>query len=137
MNIRSIPAIMSAFMTRATATRPAVWVGHISLDTNRFDESHAFFRQIGMRPIFKGNGVAVLELRGGTHIVLQDKQHFTPKMAPFDLMVDDLQGFHQELSSQGWKPSDIQVGHIHSSFTVQEPAGNTITINSSHVVGAV
>jgi catechol 2,3-dioxygenase-like lactoylglutathione lyase family enzyme len=31
--------------------RPPVWVGHISLETDRLDDSSAFMQKLGMRPI--------------------------------------------------------------------------------------
>ena len=44
--------------------RPDVWIGHVRMPTPKMEESHAFMQEIGMRPIFKGETVAVLELRG-------------------------------------------------------------------------
>jgi catechol 2,3-dioxygenase-like lactoylglutathione lyase family enzyme len=112
--------------------RPPVWVGHISLETDRLDDSSAFMQKLGMRPIFKGETVAVLELRAGTHLILQQKDAIEPKTAGFDLMVEDLEATHARLTDLGIDPSEIEPGKIHSSFTVQDPSGNTIKFNSSH-----
>ncbi len=90
-------------------------------------------RLIGMRPIAKGDDFAVLELRGGTHLVLIAKDILSPGRAPFDLMVDNLEATHQRFSDLGLAPSPIEEGEIHRSFEIEEPAGNIITINSSHV----
>ena len=90
-------------------------------------------RLIGMRPIAKGDDFAVLELRGGTHLVLIAKDKLSPGTAPFDLMVDDLEETHQKFADLGLAPSPIAEGRIHRSFEIEEPAGNIITFNSSHV----
>ena len=46
--------------------RPDVWIGHISMKTQVLDLSETFMKEIGLRSIFRGDTVAVLELRGGT-----------------------------------------------------------------------
>lgn len=116
--------------------RPAVWIGHVVLETDRLGESEAFMRMIGMRPIAHRDGVAVLEIRGGTHVVLVAKEDVQPGAAPFDLMVDDLQATHQRFVSLGLSPTPIQsVMSDHQQFVVKEPAGHSITFFSSHVSG--
>lgn len=113
--------------------RPAVWVGHICMNTNRLDESREFMMKLGMRPIYHGDGVSILELRGGTHLVLLKKARSPRGEAPFDLMVEDLEKTHHELAQRGLSPSRIRRGRIHSSFTVRDPSGQRVTFNSSHV----
>ena len=76
---------------------------------------------------------AVLELRAGTHLVLQLRDKIEPGNAPFDLMVEDLADAHHRLVALGLNPSDISKGKIHDSFTVREPSGHAIKFNSSHV----
>jgi len=53
--------------------RPPVWVGHVVLETDRLEKTAHFMRNIGLRPIVQRPDVAVLELRGGTHLVLVAK----------------------------------------------------------------
>jgi len=113
--------------------RPRVWVGHIEMETDRLEASEAFMLAIGMRAIARGDDYAVLELRGGTHLVLIRKDRVEPGAAAFDLMVEDLDAAHEALTGQGLNPSSIERGSIHRSFTVHEPCGNEITFNSSHV----
>ena len=113
--------------------RPPVWVGHISLTTDRLAESHDFMVQLGMRPIVKRDDFAVLELRAGTHLVLAARDEIEPGNAPFDLMVEDLDATHERLTELGLSPSEIASGRIHRSFTVRDPCGHVITFNSSHV----
>jgi catechol 2,3-dioxygenase-like lactoylglutathione lyase family enzyme len=115
-----------------TDPRPPVWVGHIRLTTDRLEESHKFMTNLGMRALVKGDGFAVLELRAGTHLVLVHEDDVTPGPAAFDLMVENLDATHADLTSKGVAASEIEEGQIHSSFTVKDPCGHTITFNSSH-----
>ena len=50
--------------------RPPVWVGHVSMGTPALAESEAFMLRVGMRPVFRNADVVILELRGGTHLLL-------------------------------------------------------------------
>lgn len=112
--------------------RPAVWVGHIQMATNTIDASRQFMVDLGMRPIARGDGFAVLELRAGTHLVLVQKDDLEPGRADFDLMVEDLDAVHASLGERGFEPSEIKEGRIHRSFTVQDPSGQVVTFNDSH-----
>ncbi len=112
--------------------RPPVWVGHISLDTDRLEASHDFMVNLGMRSLVKGEGFAVLELRAGTHLILSLKDEFEPGQADFDLMVEDIEATHARLSGLGIEPSAIKPGTIHQSFTVRDPSGQVIKFNSTH-----
>jgi hypothetical protein len=88
---------------------------------------------LGMRPIAQGEGFAVLELRGGTHLVLLPAPEPASGAAYFDLMVEDLDAAHADLRARGFDPSEIQPGGIHRSFSVRSPSGHTLQFNSSHV----
>jgi hypothetical protein len=118
--------------------RPPLGVAHVVLETDRMDESAAFMRTIGMRPVFEGPAVSVYELRGGTHLILMQKDKIVAGDASFDLMVDDLHATHQRFTSLGLAPSPIEGRPAidHEVFTVREPAGHVITFFSSHVSGA-
>ena len=50
--------------------RPRLAVGHVNLEVDDVGDAYAFFVRHGMRDIFKGEEFGVLELRGGTHLVL-------------------------------------------------------------------
>lgn len=115
--------------------RPPVWVGHVVLESDRLEETAQFMRTIGMRVIFPGPRVAVFELRGGTHLVVIEKQTVAAGDAKFDLMVEDLHATHRELTSFGLQPSTIETAANmpHEYFRVREPAGHVITFYSSHV----
>lgn len=116
--------------------RPPVWVGHIVLETDRLAESEQFMRTIGMRSVVQRPEVAVLELRGGTHLVLMAKAGAIAGEAPFDLMVEDLQATHQRFIELGLDPTPIaRTSSNHECFTVREPSGHVITFMSNHVSG--
>lgn len=116
--------------------RPPVWVGHVVLETDRLEETAQFMRKLGMRPIVKRLEVAVLELRGGTHLVLIAKPEIVAGEAPFDLMVEDLRATHQHFVRLGLAPTPIErASPEHERFTLREPAGHTINFFSNHVSG--
>jgi hypothetical protein len=105
------------------------------MKTNRLTESWDFMAKIGLRPIERHGKAGVLELRGGTHLVLVQGDNVLPGPAPFDLMVDDLEETQRRFTRIGLAPSRIVVGSIHRSFTVEDPSGQQISFNSSHVSG--
>ena len=78
--------------------RPPVSVAHVVLETDRMEQSAQFMQSIGMRPFFLGPQVSVLELRGGTHLILMLKDKVSGGAAPFDLMVDDIHATHQQFT---------------------------------------
>jgi catechol 2,3-dioxygenase-like lactoylglutathione lyase family enzyme len=115
--------------------RPPVWVGHVVLPVAEVAASAEYWTRLGLRFITQGEGFAVLELRGGTHLVLLPAgapvQPGTP--APFDLMVEDLPATRQRFAELGLGPSEVSSGEIHDSFTLSDPSGYAVTVNSSHV----
>jgi hypothetical protein len=118
-------------------TRPPVWIGHAVLTVADVGRSAEFWRTVGMREVETNRQVAVLELRGGTHLVLVPGASPTNADAPFDLMVEDLEATHAEWEGRGLDVSPIERGRIHSFFVLRDPNGYRVTVNSSHVVGEV
>jgi catechol 2,3-dioxygenase-like lactoylglutathione lyase family enzyme len=119
--------------------RPPVWVGHIALAVRDLERSTAFWSALGMREVERNPRVTVLELRGGTHLVLYpaDGDAAAGGAAGFDLMVEDLASTHAAWESAGLQPSPIVRGRIHDTFTVVDPDGWVVTVNSTHVAGVV
>jgi catechol 2,3-dioxygenase-like lactoylglutathione lyase family enzyme len=116
--------------------RPPVWIGHAVITVSDVDCAADFYVTIGMREIGRNEQVAIIELRGGTHLVLP-LAPVTPGDVPFDLMVEDLNETHRAWTEQGLAPSAISSDRIHDSFVVTDPDGHALTISSSHVVGPV
>ncbi len=115
--------------------RPPVWIGHMFLAATDVEKTATFMRKLGMRDIFQSDSIVVLELRGGTHLLLQTSgDAIVPgTKAPFDLMVDEIDASHAEFEKLGLSPSTIEDGRIHRSFTISDPSGYEITVNSTHV----
>ena len=113
--------------------RPDIWVGHTSLKTNDLKGSDEFLSKIGLRPIFKNNKITIFELRGGTHVIMTLDKGAKGGDAGFDFMVEDIDLTYGSFTSLGLDVSEIDRGDIHDSFTVVEPGGNRITVNSTHV----
>ena len=117
--------------------RPPVAIGHVRLNVSDVGAAARWLETVGLRPIVTMDGLAVLELRGGTHIVVRNAE--PPPApgtgAPFDLMVDDIEAAHRDYAGKGLSPSEIRRGRIHDSFEVAGPSGWTFTINSSHASG--
>ena len=113
--------------------RPSVWVGHVAMYSPKIVESRAFMLSVGMRHIFNNDNVAVLELRGGTHLVITNDPNSDLLTSSFDLMVDDLDESHRLFADLGLNPGEIERGSIHDEFMMTEPGGLVIRFNSSHV----
>ncbi len=114
--------------------RPRLAVGHVRLEVEDVDQAYAFFVRHGMRDIFKGEAFGVLELRGGTHLVLsRPGAPIEPgRDAPFDLMVDDIDVAREEFANSGVTATEIQRGRIHDTFHIEGPGGYRFAVTSSH-----
>jgi hypothetical protein len=126
-------------MSQTIDQRPPVAVGHVLLPTTHVAGAARWLESVGLRPIFEDADLAVLELRGGTHVVVR-KAEEAPKAgaaAPFDLMVDDIEAARRDYAAKGLKPSDISRGRIHDSFHLAGPDAQDFTVNSSHAGGRV
>ena len=119
--------------------RPICAIGHVRLAVEEVETACGFFARAGMREVLKRPEFAILELRGGTHLVLAKAAEpvAAGERAPFDLMVDDVDAAHQRFVADGVAATPIERGNIHDSFTVTGPSGYVIPINSSHAVGMV
>jgi catechol 2,3-dioxygenase-like lactoylglutathione lyase family enzyme len=134
---RGDPTVVTARDWPTMGARPPVWIGHARLTASDLDRSADFWRSVGMREVERNEQIVVLELRGGTHLVLLPGTPEGSSDAPFDLMVEDLDATHAEWQRLGLDVSAIERGRIHSAFVLRDPDGNRVTVNSSHVVGDV
>jgi len=119
--------------------RPRLAIGHVDLVVTDVPKAVEYFVALGMRPIHHDEDFAVLELRGGTHLVLETpdgQTSITPgQVPPFDFMVDNLPQTRQHCVDLGWSPSAIEPGRIHDNFYLDGPDGYRLRITSSHTSG--
>ena len=105
------------------------------MGSTRVAETTEFLIKIGLRPIQTDDRVAVLELRGGTHLVVihSDSPAAAGAQSGFDLMYEDVDAAWKRCQEQGLDPSPIEEAPFHRSFKLVEPGGHEITVNSTHV----
>ena len=114
--------------------RPPVAIGHVRIETHAVSDTIEFFKALGLRGIFRNDSFGVLELRGGTHLIVSSRDRPVRKgtPAPFDIMVDDIDAAHQKYGKKKLDPSDTTSGPIRSSFFIRIPSGHKLKITSSH-----
>jgi len=132
---------------------PAVAFGHFVMKVNDVNSSYQFYSKIGLRPIGIFSDVAIIELRGGTHILLFSKNDELPfPLNPshlgqrgdfsnerLDLMIDsksrsDLELYRATLIENGLLANEIAPDQFfgHDYFQLADPDGNGITVYTSH-----
>ena len=136
-----------------TVVDPELAVAHLVFKVADLRSSCQFYSNLGLPPFYIEKKIAIVELRGGTHLVLlsvdepageevaesltgQFHKRFSEQ---FDLMIegkslDELKKYRSELISRG-----IAVGEIpdeavfgHYLFCIKDPDGNGITIYTNH-----
>ena len=120
-------------------TPPPIAIGHVTLRVSDVSLAADFYRALGLRPILKREELAILELRGGTHLVLFRAKR-APKAGPvrvFDFMVEDIEAAHAAMRSAGVKGTAIDEDHLagHLWFEVTDPDGYVLRVFSSHTGG--
>ncbi len=120
-------------------TRPPVCIGHVTLTVSNVPAAFDYYRGLGLRPVVKREELAILELRGGTHLLLF-RAEGKPEPGPvgwFDFMVDDIESFHASLEKAGVKVTSIGEDTIagHLWFEVTDPDGHVVRVFSSHTEG--
>ena len=126
-------------MSQTVDQRPPVAVGHVRLSATDVATAERWLQSVGLRPIFADEDLAVLELRGGTHLVVRKAEQppAAGSAASFDLMVDDIEAARRDYAAKGLGPSDISKGRIHDSFHLTGPDGYDFTVTSSHARGRI
>lgn len=117
--------------------RPIYAFGHVEMEVPDIKKSGDFFLKIGLREVVLEETFIILEVRGGTHLILSPTEDDIKPgtMAPFDLMVDDVAAVHEMFVELELEPTKIEDKTIHKYFTVLEPGGHTVLVNSSHATG--
>ncbi len=119
---------------KAVDARPRFGIGHLGLAASDVGALTSFYVSIGMRLVFQTERFAILELRGGTHLIVQPGE---PGSTALDLIVDDIDETKNVLRSAGAETSEITRGHPHDRFIATDPDGNTLVVNSNHAIGPV
>ena len=121
-------------MPKRKDRRPPIAVGHVFFATTDVAAAASWFETVGLRPIAGDEDFAVLELRGGTHLVITraSRRPRRGAEAPFDLMVDDVDVARRKFIAKGLKPSRIRRGSIHDEFSLAGPDGYSMAVLSSH-----
>ena len=117
--------------------RPIYAFGHVEMQVQDIKKSGDFFLKIGLREVILDENFIILEVRGGTHLILSPTTDVIKPgtQAPFDLMVDDIPSVHKMFLDLDLTPTEVEDNSIHKYFTVVEPGGHTVLVNSSHATG--
>ena len=108
-------------MSDVTDQRPPVAVGHVRLNVVDVGAAARWLATAGLRPIVTMEELAVLELRGGTHVVVRQAEP-PPKPgtgAPFDLMVDDVDAGTGEAAPQRQRTARDKSGFGEDRFRLR------------------
>ena len=135
--------------------RSALSAGHIVVLVTDVQRSASFYDRIGLPAFLVTASVAIIELRGGTHLLLavpgtDDSAGMVSsrygQMAPttgetFDLMIEgntrqDLEAYRKSLLDKGVEAGEIADERYfgHYFFSVRDPDGNVITVYTSHEI---
>jgi catechol 2,3-dioxygenase-like lactoylglutathione lyase family enzyme len=130
-------------------------VAHLVFKVADLKRSCEFYSNLGIPPFAMDGEVALIELRGGTHLLLlevdqlaggdvaesvtgQFHKRFSEQ---FDLMIkgkdqNDLEKYRLELISRGIAAGEIpdETFFGHHLFCIKDPDGNGITIYTSHAI---
>jgi len=119
--------------------RPPIAIGHVTLRVSDVAPAAEFYRALGMRGVWQAKNMAILELRGGTHLLLF-RARGKPRAGPvrsFDFIVDDVDAFRASLLEQGISATEIGADTVsgHRWFQVADPDGHALRVYSTHVEG--
>ena len=117
---------------------PTVAIGHVILHVAEPRRAAAFYQGLGMRSIWEADEMAILELRGGTHLMLfkAEQKPESKAVNSFDLMVENADAFHAELQRRGLPTTPVRDTYGgHRMFELTDPDGHVLTVLSDHTEG--
>ena len=138
-----------------TVVDPALAVAHLVFKVADLKSSCQFYSNLGIPPFAIDEEVAIIELRGGTHLLLLEVnqlagedvaqsltgQFYKRFSERFDLMIkgkglNELKKYRLELVSRGITAGEIpdETFFGHHLFCIKDPDGNGITIYTSHAI---
>jgi catechol-2,3-dioxygenase len=130
-------------------------VAHLVLKVADLKSSCQFYSNIGIPPFAIEEKVAIIELRGGTHLLLLEVDQLAAEgvaqsltgqfhkrfSEQLDLMikgkgVNELKQYRSELISRGIAAGEIpdETFFGHHLFCIKDPDGNGVTIYTSHSI---
>ena len=130
-------------------------VAHLVFKVADLRSSCQFYSNLGIPPFAIEEGVAIIELRGGTHLLLLEVDQLAAEgvaqsltgqfhkrfSEQFDLMIkgkglNELKKYRLELISRGIAAGEIPDEKFfgHYLFCIKDPDGNGITIYTSHAI---
>ncbi len=117
-------------------SEPRVAIGHVSLRVTDLAAACAFYEKLGMVHVEHGGGLEIMELRGGTHLLLF-RARGKPRAGPirsFDLLVDDIEATRGELVAAGVPCTELHKDRWsgHRCFEVTDPDGHVLSLVSGH-----
>ncbi len=133
---------------------PAAALGHFVMKVANLGVSYQFYADLGLREIERFPDLAIIELRGGTRILLfpangtpgvpLTSSHLGQRAAFFnehlDLMINgktrgELEAYRAILLKSGIAAGEIAQENFfgHDYFQVADPDGHGITVYTSHV----
>ena len=136
-----------------TVVDPELAVAHLVFKVADLKSSCQFYSNLGIPPFAIDEQVAIIELRGGTHLLLLEVDQMAEEdvaqsvtgqfhkrfSEQFDLMIkgkglNELKKYRLELISRGIAAGEIpeETFFGHHLFCVKDPDGNGITIYTSH-----
>lgn len=119
--------------------RPSISIGHVMLKVSDVPRSADFYGSLGLRPVFQREDMAILELRGGTHLMLFKARRKSRRASTrlFDFMVDDADAFHGDMTTRGVPVGPIREDRVcgHRMFELTDPDGHVLTVFSDHTEG--
>ena len=119
--------------------RPPIAIGHVTLRVADVARACAFYAALGLRSVWEQPSMAILELRGGTHLML-----FKAKRAPragtvrsFDFMVGEVESLRARLAESGVETTELASDQLsgHRWFQARDPDGHLLNIYSDHTEG--
>jgi catechol-2,3-dioxygenase len=130
-------------------------VAHLVFKVADLKSSCQFYSNLGLPPFAIDEKVAIMELRGGTHLLLLEVDQLAGEnlaesltgqfhkrfSEQFDLMIkgkslNELKKYRSELISRGIAAGEIpdETFFGHYLFCIKDPDGNGITIYTSHAI---
>ena len=130
-------------------------VAHLVFKVADLKSSCQFYSNLGIPPFAIDEKVAIVELRGGTHLLLLEVDQLTGEdvaesvtgqfhkrlSEQFDLMIkgkglNELKKYRLDLINRGIAAREIpdETFFGHHLFCIKDPDGNGVTIYSSHAI---